>query len=103
MVVFTSWLPTRDAIGKVLIEAGMEDVAAPTGSTVPGALESRFKADAGDRPVVLVLSDRFSESIDLDGGNPSTVHHDLTWNPGPAHPGVGSGGPHLHRISADST
>lgn len=52
---------------------------------------------------MLVLPDRFSESIDLDGGNPSTDHHDLTWNPGPAHPGVGSGGPHLHRISADST
>ena len=81
VVVFTSWLPTRGAIGQALIEAGMEDVAAPTGSTVPGALESRFKADAGDRPVVLVLSDRFSESIDLDGGNPSIVHHDLTWNP----------------------
>lgn len=81
VVVFTSWLPTRGAIGQALIEAGMEDVAAPTGSTVPCALESRFKADAGDRPVVLVLSDRFSESIDLDGGNPSIVHHDLTWNP----------------------
>lgn len=25
--------------------------------------------------------DRFSESIDLDGGRPCLVHHDLPWNP----------------------
>jgi hypothetical protein len=30
---------------------------------------------------VLVVTDRFSESIDLDGGRPCVVHHDLHWNP----------------------
>lgn len=82
VVVFTSWLPTRDAIGQALIAAGVEDVSAPTGSkSIPKQIEARFKASAPGQPVVLVLTDRFSESIDLDGGEPSIVHHDLAWNP----------------------
>lgn len=82
VVVFTSWLPTRDAIGQALIAAGVEDVSAPTGSkSIPKQIEARFKASASGQPVVLVLTDRFSESIDLDGGEPSIVHHDLAWNP----------------------
>ncbi len=32
-------------------------------------------------PLVLILQDRFSERIDLDGGRPCLVHHDLPWNP----------------------
>ena len=81
IVVFTSWLLTRDAIGKALFEAGVDGVAAPAGSSIPDDIARLFKTDPDGRFVVLVLSDRFSESIDVDGGNPSIVHHDLTWNP----------------------
>lgn len=82
VVVFTSWLPTRDALACALRDAGIEDLAAPTGNShIPRPLERRFKTGAAGRPVVLVLTDRFSESIDLDGGEPSIVHHDLAWNP----------------------
>ncbi len=32
-------------------------------------------------PLVLIARDNLSESIDLDGGKPCMVHHDLPWNP----------------------
>ena len=32
-------------------------------------------------PVVLVVSDMLSESVDLDGGRPVVIHHDLAWSP----------------------
>jgi len=32
-------------------------------------------------PVILVVSDKLSESVDLDGGNPVVIHHDLAWSP----------------------
>jgi len=32
-------------------------------------------------PMAMVVRDRLSESIDLDGGNPCVAHHDLVWNP----------------------
>ena len=84
VVVFTAWLPSQRVLGEVLgteLE-GVADVTAPaTGQMIPGDLMSRFTSRPVGKPVVLVLSDRFSESIDLDGGLPSIVHHDLTWNP----------------------
>jgi superfamily II DNA or RNA helicase len=30
---------------------------------------------------VLIVSDKLSESVDLDGGKPVVVHHDLSWSP----------------------
>jgi superfamily II DNA or RNA helicase len=32
-------------------------------------------------PSVLIVSDKLSESVDLDGGKPVVVHHDLSWSP----------------------
>lgn len=32
-------------------------------------------------PVILVVSDKLSESVDLDGGRPVVIHHDLAWSP----------------------
>jgi superfamily II DNA or RNA helicase len=40
-----------------------------------------FPAADGVRPLALVVRDNLSEAIDLDGGEPCVVHHDLTWNP----------------------
>lgn len=82
VVIFTSWLPTQQALGTALQGAFGDDVGAPrSGQVIPKGLRERFEKPAAGRPVVLVLSDRFSESIDLDGGHPSIVHHDLSWNP----------------------
>jgi hypothetical protein len=85
VVVFVSWLPTQRAIGTALTDAlqgtPSATVSAPTGRTIPSAIRARFCRPSDGAPVVLVLSDRFSESIDLDGGLPSIVHHDLSWNP----------------------
>ncbi|MCB0987216.1 MAG: DEAD/DEAH box helicase family protein [Microthrixaceae bacterium] len=83
VVIFTHWLTTQNAIGKALESAleGKADVAAPQTGPINRRLEKRFKQPPNGEPVVLVLSDRFSESIDLDGGLPSLAHHDLTWNP----------------------
>lgn len=33
------------------------------------------------KPMVLILTDKFSESVDLDRGRPCLVHHDLSWSP----------------------
>lgn len=32
-------------------------------------------------PRVLIVSDKLSESVDLDGGKPVVIHHDLSWSP----------------------
>ena len=38
-------------------------------------------ASRSNVPVVLVVRDNLSESIDLDGGRPAVIHHDLSWSP----------------------
>lgn len=37
--------------------------------------------DASNQPIAMVVRDNLSESIDMDGGHPCVVHHDLVWNP----------------------
>ncbi len=32
-------------------------------------------------PIVMIVRDNLSESIDLDGGTPVVIHHDLSWSP----------------------
>jgi superfamily II DNA or RNA helicase len=82
VVVFTSWPKTQEVIGRALVHRELERVDAPTeGKQIDDDLLERFMKPPRGEPVVLVLSDRFSESIDLDGGRPSIVHHDLSWNP----------------------
>ena len=36
---------------------------------------------ADNPPMVLIAGDALSESVDLDGGRPVVIHHDLTWAP----------------------
>ena len=82
VVVFGRWHPTVDALGRALVDAGLapDDVVAPGTGQLSKKSIDRFR-DHKSEPVVFVLTDRFSESIDLDGGRPSLVHHDLSWNP----------------------
>lgn len=82
VIVFTVWKETQQALRKVLAERLTEDVVTgPLTGTIPEAFRKRICKPASGSPVVLVLTDRFSESIDLDGGCPSLAHHDLSWNP----------------------
>lgn len=82
VVVFTAWPKTQEVIGRALVDRKLKRVDAPTeGKQIDDDLLQRFMKPPRGEPVVLVLSDRFSESIDLDGGRPSIVHHDLSWNP----------------------
>ena len=84
VLVFTYFIATQQALTAAL-RTRLPDVQveAPTSTTLGSALESRFRRPPSDSdgPIVLVVTDRFSESIDLDGGRPCVVHHDLHWNP----------------------
>jgi hypothetical protein len=81
VLVFAYFIETQAALAAALTDRlGHDMVAAPTGAEIRKELVNRFR-DAAAEPLVLVLTDRFSESIDLDGGNPCVAHHDLHWNP----------------------
>lgn len=85
VVIFCTWIESADAIYKALRQRSGRswEVKRPTGTTVGPAVVTRLSQPpgAGEPPLVLVLTDRFSESIDLDGGRPCLIHHDLPWNP----------------------
>lgn len=82
VLVFCVFAETQQTLAAAtrLAGGGRLSVEAPTGSVIPKAVVDRFR-DPKRRPLVLVLQDRFSESIDLDGGHPCIVHHDLPWTP----------------------
>jgi superfamily II DNA or RNA helicase len=81
VAVFCVWDKTAEALATVLEKVlDPAHVARPPGQSVSKDVRDRFR-DPRAKPLVLILQDRFSESIDLDGGNPSLVHHDLPWNP----------------------
>jgi hypothetical protein len=82
VLVFCVFRETQQALKNAIRQRVRRDGSAegPTGATIDPALVSRFRNPDED-PLVLVLQDRFSESIDLDGGQPCIVHHDLPWTP----------------------
>lgn len=47
------------------------------------ALGSGFgrEPDQHNPAMALIVSDKLSESVDLDGGRPVVIHHDLSWSP----------------------
>ena len=82
----TDW---RSAIERTDIDA--VDISLPNHLHAPAAIAA---AQAGkiilcekplalslDEAIAMVVTDKLSESIDLDGGEPCIVHHDLAWNP----------------------
>ncbi len=84
VLVFCVFLETQqvlaEAIASKLGKRGAESVKAPTGAALPSTVVDRFRNPKGPS-LALVVTDRFSESIDLDGGRPCLVHHDLPWTP----------------------
>lgn len=59
-------------------------VAAPTDRAAARRIhqESFGRPPGADNPpVILIVSDKLSESVDLDGGEPVVIHHDLAWSP----------------------
>jgi hypothetical protein len=84
ILVFCVFDATRRSLEAALKkELGANAVASPGGDKIPKHLAERFMKEPqdGSDPLVMIVQDRFSESIDLDGGNPYLVHHDLPWNP----------------------
>ncbi len=84
ILVFCVFDATRRSLEAALKDVlGADAVASPSGDKIPKDTVDRFRTPpgAGNDPLVLIVQDRFSESIDLDGGRPLLVHHDLPWNP----------------------
>jgi len=81
-VIFVHWHKSAVVLKDALVAAGLSEgsVVQPGKGILPKRMVRTFR-DPKASPVVLILTDRFSESIDLDGGDPALVHHDLTWNP----------------------
>jgi hypothetical protein len=86
VLVFCVWEGTQSALRDAI------EMAAP-GFRVeaPVSLEqARFicdrkgfgrPVDDSNPPIAMVVRDNLSESVDMDGGRPCVVHHDLAWNP----------------------
>jgi hypothetical protein len=84
VLVFCVFVETQGAIAKAIAaqlgKQGIAEVECPTGAALPDDVRRKFR-NSEVTPLALVLQDRFSESIDLDGGRPCLVHHDLPWTP----------------------
>jgi hypothetical protein len=86
VLVFCVFAETQTALAGAIAQEigrrGADAVKAPSGDRIPDKVALRFQAEPGeDGALALVVQDRFSESIDLDGGRPCLVHHDLPWTP----------------------
>ena len=85
VAVFCVWTASAKAL-KSTVEAALEKeridahVVRPPGDSIPNSVVEQFR-DPAATPMVLILQERFSESIDLDRGEPALVHYDLPWNP----------------------
>ncbi|MCP5043083.1 MAG: SWF/SNF helicase family protein [bacterium] len=83
MLVFSIFRDTQKALTTSLSSAlaGQADVVLAEKDRLGHDARDRFREVPDGRSLVLVARDEMSESIDLDGGNPCVVHHDLPWNP----------------------
>lgn len=74
-----------EAITELAARQGLHPrVEAPDGiNAARRVLEDGFARPprAGDSPIVMIVRDNLSESVDLDGGQPVVIHHDLSWSP----------------------
>ncbi len=83
VLVFCVWEETAQVIESELAKRakGAFAVERPD-KTVPARVSRQLRTPPPEStPMVVILQDRFSESIDLDGGRPFLIHHDLPWNP----------------------
>lgn len=83
VLIFCVFKETQQVLGAELTRLlGNEAVYCPD-DQIHGDWAERFRQQPSKKnlPVVLIARDNLSESIDLDGGRPCVVHHDLPWNP----------------------
>ncbi len=83
ILIFCVFQETQVVLGQTLQSLlGEESVYCPN-DQIQGAWAARFRTPPTKKnpPIVLIARDNLSESIDLDGGRPCIVHHDLPWNP----------------------
>lgn len=82
VLLFCAFVETQQVLEQELKgRLGQDSVLAPNcAAQLTKDVRARFQSSEA-APLVLVVRDNLSESIDLDGGNPCLVHHDLTWNP----------------------
>lgn len=83
VLIFCVFKDTQAALAQALKESLPAETVYLLHQEISDSLRQRFRASPGrtNPPAVLVVRDNLSESIDLDGGNPCVVHHDLPWNP----------------------
>lgn len=83
VLIFCIFKETQKELGRELAQLIGEDAVARPDDDVRGEWRERFQQEPSKtvKPLVLVVRDNLSESIDLDGGRPCIVHHDLPWNP----------------------
>lgn len=83
ILIFCVFQETQEVLGQTLQRLlGEESVYCPN-DQIQGEWADRFRTPPTktNPPIVLIARDNLSESIDLDGGRPCIVHHDLPWNP----------------------
>src|SRR5664279_5164436 len=86
VLIFCVYKETQKALRSAIAElTGNDDSAkAPANAAQARKIhqETFGRVPKGQvKPLALVVRDNLSESIDLDGGKPCIIHHDLTWNP----------------------
>lgn len=86
VLVFCVWEKTQPALGEAIRRAaGGFRVETPDRVERARTIcdEDGFGRPVGpdNPPIAMVVRDNLSESIDMDGGLPCVVHHDLVWNP----------------------
>lgn len=83
VLIFCIFQETQKELCRRLSRLLGEHAVACPDEQVRGEWLDRFrqKPSGAVKPLVLIARDNLSESIDLDGGRPCIVHHDLPWNP----------------------
>lgn len=83
VLIFCIFQETQEVLGQELGRLLGEDSVACPDDGVRRDWCERFQQEPSRtvKPLVLIVRDNLSESIDLDGGHPCIVHHDLPWNP----------------------
>ena len=83
VLIFCVFHQSRDTLKaaleehKVVTRRGVEVYAPRTAAE----FEKQGTAFQKSTNSVMILTDKFSESVDIDGGKPCLVHHDLSWSP----------------------
>jgi len=87
VLIFCVWEQSQSALGEAIRKAAPEyPVETPVRVEQARSICDRDHGfgrpvDGSSRPIAMVVRDNLSESIDMDGGHPCVVHHDLVWNP----------------------